>query len=378
MMTEHSELILTINHGSSSLKIAFFEVHGHTVHCVLRGAAEALGNPPSRAFLCDSIRCVLFNTEKTFASPEKALEVLYAAAIRILRRRPTCVGYRVVHGGPHLLKHCRIDDEVLMTLKESIHFAPLHIPQALTIMQHMRTVLPYAVHCACFDTTFHRTMQEVATRLPLPQRYFDAGIRRYGFHGLSYASIVERLGSDVPERMIIAHLGNGSSLCALRHGNSIDTTMCFTPTGGIPMATRSGDLDPGVLLFLMRTYGLGADELEAIVNRQSGLAALTGGGGDMRAILKGRNDGNACAELAIQTYTRSVRKAIGAYAALLGGVDRLIFTGGIGEHSNEIRDMVCGGLESLGIRQGDRGKGNVMVMAAGEEQEIAHICRTIG
>jgi acetate kinase len=377
-MTQHSELILAINPGSSSLRIAFFEVRGHTVHCVLRGTAEVRGNTTPRAFLCDDIGCVLFSREKPFASPEKALEVLYAVAIRILRRRPTCVGYRVVHGGPHLLKHCRIDDSVLMTLKESIHFAPLHIPQALTMMEYMRTVLPYAIHCACFDTTFHRTMQEVATRLPLPQRYHDAGVRRYGSHGLSYASIVDRLGEDVPERMIVAHLGSGSSLCAVRHGNSIDTTMCFTPTGGIPMATRSGDLDPGVLLFLMRTYGLGADELEAIVNGQSGLAALAGGGGDMRVILKARSDGNACAELAIQTYTLAVRKAVGAYAALMGGVDRLIFTGGIGEQSKEIRDMICGGLDSLGIRQSDDGSGNVMVMAAGEEHEIAQICRTIG
>lgn len=377
-MKEESELILAVNPGSSTLRIAFYEACCLRVRCVLSGTAEATGQRCSRAVLRDGIGCVQFSIDKCFSSPEKAFEVLYASAVRRLRRRPTCVGYRVAHGGPLLLKHCRIDDTVLNTLREATHFAPLHIPQALRMIDHIRGVLPYAVHCACFDTTFHRTMQETATRLPLPQSYHDAGIRRYGSHGLSYASIVSRLGDDVPERMILAHLGSGSSLCAVRHGNSIDTTMSLTPAGGIPMATRSGDLDPGVLLFLMRTFDLGADELETIVNQQSGLDALTAGGGDMRAILNSRSSGNRCAELAIQVYTRSVRKMIGAYAALLGGVDRLIFTGGVGEHSEEVRNMICGGLEFLGIRQSMDGRSTVMVMPADEEGEIAHICRTIG
>jgi acetate kinase len=212
-------------------------------------------------------------------------------------------------------------------------------------------------------------MPEVASHLPIPQRYFDAGIRRYGFHGLSYESLVRRLGARLPERAVFAHLGNGASLCALRNGRSIDTTMGLTPTGGIPMGTRSGDLDPGVLLYLMRNEKLGANKLEDLLNHQSGLYALSAGESDVKA-LEVRDDPRAI--LALDIFATAIRKAIGAYVALLGGIDLLVFTGGIGEHSERIRSAATAGLEVLGLTAD-----KIQALPTQEEKQIAFHCRAL-
>jgi len=194
-------------------------------------------------------------------------------------------------------------------------------------------------------------MPELASRLPIPKSYFDSGIRRYGFHGISYESLVHHFGAKLPPRAIFAHLGNGSSLCALRDGRSIDTTMGLTPTGGIPMGTRSGDLDPGVLLYLLRNAKLSADELEALLNHRSGLFALSGGQSDVKTLEERArsNHNDREAALALDIFAVSVRKMIGAYMALLGGLDLLVFTGGIGEHSRRIRSAATDALEPLGL-----------------------------
>jgi acetate kinase len=209
-------------------------------------------------------------------------------------------------------------------------------------------------------------MPETASHLALPQRYFDAGVRRYGFHGLSYESLVHHFGAKLPERAIFAHLGNGASLCALRNGRSIDTTMGLTPTGGIPMGTRSGDLDPGILLYLLRSENLGTDELERLLNDQSGLFALSSGESDVKALEQRVLSNDSRATLALNVFAVSVRKMIGAYIALLGGLELLVFTGGIGEHSSYIRSAATVGLEVMGLTVD-----KIQVVPTQEERQIA-------
>jgi len=246
----------------------------------------------------------------------------------------------------------------------------LHIPQALTLIASAQSIFPAAKHFACFDDAFHQTIPELAFRFPIPKNYFDAGIRRYGFHGISYESLVHHFGTELPERAIFAHLGNGSSLCALRNGRSIDTTMGLTPTGGIPMGTRSGDLDPGVLLYLLRNAKLSPDELETLLNHRSGLYALSGGESDVKTLEQRATAHDEQASLALDVFAVSVRKTIGAYIALLGGVDLLVFTGGIGEHSQRIRSAATSSLESLGLTAD-----KIQVVPTQEEKQIARHCR---
>ncbi len=303
-------------------------------------------------------------------SQSDALAALAATIQEHIHSTPVAVGHRVVHGGPNLLTHQLITPQVLDQLRAATHFAPLHIPQALALITSAQSIFSSASHYACFDDAFHRTMPEVASHLPLPQRYFDAGIRRYGFHGLSYESLVYRFGTQLPERAIFAHLGNGASLCALRNGISIDTTMGLTPTGGIPMGTRSGDLDPGIFLYLMRNEKLGADQLEDLFNHQSGLFALSSGESDVKALQERARANDPHATLALDVFAVSIRKVIGACVALLGGVDLLVFTGGIGEHSDYVRSAASHDLEFLGLTAD-----KIKIVPAQEEQQIARHCR---
>jgi acetate kinase len=273
-----------------------------------------------------------------------------------------------VHGGPKLREHILISPDVIQQLEAAIHFAPLHIPDALRIIRKAQELFPGVPQIACFDTTFHRTMPEVATHLPLPVRYYEAGVQRYGFHGLSCESVLYRTPKPLPEKMVIAHLGGGSSVTAVLQGKSRDTSMGLSPTGGVPMSLRTGDLDPAVLLYLMRAESLSADAIETLVNHESGLFALSEGESDMQALLS-RSDANAM--LAVNVFVTAIRKAIGSYAALLRGIDMLVFTGGIGQHSVTIREQILMGLEFMSI-------GNVRVLPAAEEAQIArHVDRLL-
>jgi acetate kinase len=256
--------------------------------------------------------------------------------------------------------------------RAATHFAPLHTPQALSLIATAQSTFPSATQFACFDDAFHWTIPEIASHFPLPRRYFEAGIRRYGFHGISYESLAHHFGAKLPERAIFAHLGNGSSLCALQNGISIDTTMGLTPTGGIPMGTRSGDLDPGVMLYLLRNEKLDADRLEDLLNHQSGLFALSAGESDVKALEKRARNSDSDACLALEVFTVSVKKTIGAYIALLGGVDLLVFTGGIGEHSDRIRSAATVGLEPLGLTPD-----KIQIVPTQEEQQMARSCREL-
>jgi acetate kinase len=270
---------------------------------------------------------------------ETALDTAAAAGA------PDAVAHRLVHGGPKLHRPQRVTPDLVAALREIVHFAPIHLPPALDCIEAAGRRHPGVPQVACFDTSFHWDLPAVARRLPLPRELDDEGVRRFGFHGLSYEYVVSALGPRLGRRAVVAHLGNGASLAALLDGVSIDTTMGLTPSGGIPMSTRSGDLDPGILAFLL-ARGMPAAEVEPLVARKSGLLGVSGLSGDMRTLLAA---GTADAELAVDQFCYAIRKQIGAYAAALAGLDTVVFTGGIGERAAPVRERVCAGLSHLGI-----------------------------
>ena len=370
------ELVLAVNSGSSSLK---FGLYGRPARdsdppLVLSGGADGIGHSNGRLQIQSAEGETLQDEKYALDSQGAALKEILAAVERFAGARPAAVGNRIVHGGPHLREHQAITPGLVKTLREAVHFAPLHIPPAVKLIEETARLLPGVAQYACFDTAFHRTMPETSRRFALPEHLYDLGVERFGFHGLSYESIVERLGDALPERVVCAHLGSGASLVALHRGRSIDTSMGMTPTGGIPMATRSGDLDPGILLFLLRTEKLTADQVEDLLNRESGLKALSGGESDMRLLEKAAAEGHVRAKLAIESFAFAARKFIGAYAAELGGLDLLVFTGGIGEHSAPMRERICRGLDFLGVTGGDPAEcAKVRVMTSEEELQIARI-----
>jgi acetate kinase len=391
------DLIFVLNSGSSSLKFGLYHraaVDGAATDeavtdgavtdgavtdgavtdevALLTGSADGVGHGNGSLQIRSSTGEILVKRADILESQDHALATIAEEIRKHVPAAPVAVGHRVVHGGPHLLTHQPITPQVLRQLRSAVHFAPVHIPQALSLIAASQSLFPSAAQFACFDDVFHQTMPEVASHLPLPQRYFDEGVRRYGFHGLSYESLVHHFGAALPARAIFAHLGNGASLCALRHRQSIDTTMGLTPTGGIPMGTRSGDLDPGVFVYLLRTQQLGADALEDLINHQSGLFALSCGESDVKSLEERARAKDQRASLALNVFVTAVRKAIGAYAALLGGVDLLVFTGGIGEHSDYVRSGVTDGLEFLGLTAD-----KIKIIPAQEEQQIARHCRSM-
>ena len=344
--------ILTINAGSSSLKAALYDMD-RTERLTLACQVERIGQSGSQMRIVDGGRVTLLDRTADLDSHESAarafLEWLQHQQAEVA---PSAVGHRLVHGGsthraPHILTPDVMDD-----LQELVPLDPDHLPQALAGIRVATEAYPAIPQVACFDTSFHRSMSRVAQMYPLPPRFGDAGVIRYGFHGLSCEFIVQALRAiDAREgegRIIIAHLGNGASLTAVREGVSVDTTMGFTPTGGIMMGTRSGDLDPGVLLHLLEAQGMQGTALNRLVNHEAGLLGVSGLSGDMRDLL-GKESSDPRAADAVTLFCYLARKSVGALVAALGGVDTLIFTAGIGEHSAPIRERICEGLEFLGF-----------------------------
>ena len=321
-------VVLCVNSGSSSLKTALFEVD----HEAQRPLARATHPVESGNYTA-------------------ALDAALAAFDDQGLPPPGAAGHRVVHGGPRHAEPALVDDDVLTDLRELVPFAPLHMPAAIAGIEAIRARWDIP-QVACFDTAFHHRMPELAQRLPLPDALWDAGVRRYGFHGLSYEYIVGAIGGAELGRAVIAHLGNGASQVAVHHGQSVDTTMGFTPAGGLIMSTRSGDLDPGVPVYLLREQGYDADLLEELVDRDAGLVALSGGTSDMQTLLERREQDQGAA-LAVDAFCYQARKHVGALAAVLDGLDTLVFTGGIGEKAAAIRGGICDGLEHLGVELDD-------------------------
>lgn len=340
--------ILVINTGSSSLKMGIYADSTEGVSLLFDGEVEGIGQQQAALKLKNAQGQLLHNKALPCPSQQTAMQAMSGVLHAAGAPTPQAIGHRVVHGGPHLTRHQRITPEVLAQLRDATHFAPLHIPAALSLIDQATLLYPGIPQFACFDTAFHATMPETSARFPLPRELYDAGIRRYGFHGLSYESLVRQLGNDLPPRAVFAHLGSGASLAAIHQGQSIDTTMGFTPTGGIPMATRSGDLDPGLLLHLLRTQYPTAEALENLLNHESGLLAL-GGVSDMRELESRYHSGDAQAKLAIDIFTLAAAKTIAAFATELDGLDLLVFAGGIGEHSSSTRARICARLHFLGL-----------------------------
>jgi acetate kinase len=373
-------LVLAVNSGSSSLKVGLYENKNGHFSKLVSGSASGVGRVDGSLKLKAANGDVLLDRSYSLSTQQQALGEIMRALSVVSPGELSAIGHRVVHGGPNLNSHQLITPEVLETLKASVHFAPLHIPPSVVLIEEMSRLLPDVPQFACFDTAFHATLPPVAHHYAVPERFYEQGLRRYGFHGLSYESIVARLKEDgeLPRRLICAHLGSGASLAAILDGESVDTSMGLTPLGGIPMSSRPGDLDPGVLIYILREERFTVDALEQMLNHQSGLYSLSGGETDMQALVASKEKGGPRATLAVEAFAMGVRKFIGAYAAVLGGVDMLVFSGGIGEHSEEVRSLCCQGLEPLGITpeqaRDPRSEGKVRVMQADEEKQIAGHC----
>lgn len=349
-----ADAILVLNAGSSSLKFSVFPIETSAGGPPLaRGQVEGIGTAP-RFVLRNERGETLEENELRGAAEfdhERALDVVVERlAAHFGGHRPVAVGHRVVHGGVEFTAPVRIDAAILARLESLVPLAPLHQPHNLAAVRAVTRRAPGLPQVACFDTSFHRTQPEVAQRFALPRRFTEEGVRRYGFHGLSYEYIASVLPAIDPlaagRRTVVAHLGNGASLCALLDGRSVATTMSFTPADGLVMGTRVGALDPGAMLYLMTWHGMDARALEHLIYHESGLLGVSGLSSDMRALLK--SDDPRAAE-AIELFVYRVGRELGSLVAALGGLDALVFTGGIGENAAAIRARVCESAAWLGV-----------------------------
>ena len=338
--------ILTLNGGSSSLKFAVYRISAAGEDAILTGAAEAIASSEARIWLRREDRTVK-DARVVLPDGAAAVEMMVEALRQQGITEFAAAGHRIVHGGPDFREPCRIDEAVISRLKELVLFAPLHLPIQIALIAAVSRSFPGLEQVACFDTAFHWRMPEIARTFALPHELKDQGVMRYGFHGLSYEYIVSRLGPKLGKRAIIAHLGNGASMAALKDGRPCDTSMGMTPTGGFMMGTRSGDLDPGILLYLLRK-GWSEEQLATLLDHRSGLLGVSGISSEMKPLLDKRAQDAKAAE-AVQMFCYQVRKFIGSYAAVLGGLDSLVFTGGIGERAAPVRAEIIQELAFLGM-----------------------------
>ena len=388
--------VLTVNGGSSSIKFAMFEAD-ETLRRILEGRIEGIGVPKG-SFAVKSL-----NPADTFSRPVDAPDHTAAVTVmmdwvqeRIESSTLTAVGHHVVHGGPKYWKPQRITPEMIEALQQLSAFDPEHLPEEILLTEAFHRRFPTVPQIECFDTAFHHDMPRVARLLPIPRRYDSKGVQRYGFHGLSCTYLMEELarvaGAGAADgRVILAHLGNGASITAVRGGQSVDTSMGFTPTAGMPMSTRSGDLDPGLSWYLARTEQVTAKQFYHMVNHQSGLLGVSESSSDMRELLVRESTDVRAAE-AVALFCYQAKKWISAMAGLLEGVDTLVFAGGIGENAPAVRARICRGLEFFGftldgkrndtsapVISSDGSAATVRVIRTDEEWIIAKtVCRVVG
>ena len=323
-------VVLSINSGSSSLKVA--------MHIVCNGEAREVD------------RASGINLHEALLRLESPFGI-------------NVIAHRVVQGGPQLLSHVEIDKDILLSMKKAIPMAPLHLPKEISIIEQARLRFPGTPQVACFDTTFHQSMPSIAQRLPMPDWLWDKGLRHYGFHGLSYQHVVDNIGAADLGDAVVAHLGSGASTCAVRDGKSFDTSMGFTPGGGVMMGTRSGDVDPGLVSYLIRELGYDADSLFELFEQQSGLLGVSGQSSSMIALLDLSAAGDTRAAFAIEQFCYSVVKQIGAHAAALGGVKTIVFTGGVGVNAHAVTREIDSKLGYLSAR--------VLIVPTDEEEVMA-------
>jgi acetate kinase len=348
--------VLTINGGSSSIKFALYEWNGSLTQ-LFKDEIRITGS------LDHTISMLISGLEK-----RDGLSFVGA------------IGHRIVHGMGHL-EPARITSELLQELKQISGYDPEHLPGEITLIEEFGRQYPAVIQIACFDTSFHATMPEVAKRLPIPRRYNAMGIQRYGFHGLSYSYLLDELrriaGRGAANgRLILAHLGHGASLAAVKNGDPMDTSMGFTPTSGLVMGSRTGDLDPGVAWYLVQAEGLSPQQFNHLINHESGLLGVSETSSDMRELILSRDKDPRAAE-AIELFAYQAKKWIGSFAAVLGGLDSLVFSGGIGENAPEVRELICQGLQFLGIDL-DAGKNarNLAIISSEKSRVTVHVIRT--
>jgi len=348
--------VLVLNSGSSSIKFSIYEANNGTRTKLYEGAVDGIGTDLGKFWIKDESGKKL--VDETPALPTRA--VAFKLVVDALHSgdfpSPVAIGHRMVSGGPTVQENQLITPDLIDEMERYTAFAPLHTPIAVYIMREALRLFPSIPNFVILDTYFHRTMPEVARHMPIPSEYAEMGVRRYGAHGISYESIVYQLQPNVPDRLIVAHLGNGASMSAIRGGKCLDTSMGLTPTGGIISGTRTGDIDPGVLIFILRQIAektenasSAADQLEVVASKKAGLLGVSELSNDMRDLREAIQDGNAKARLAVDKFAWTIQKWIGSFFVELGGLDLLVFTGGIGENDIASRAEICAGLGALGI-----------------------------
>ena len=380
--------ILTINGGSSSLKCSLFQI-GPPLTRVVSCLVDRIGFPEGTLTLTDVARGTSERRTIQSAHHKDCVDPLITWLEQKFNITDlVAIGHRVVHGGHRYSEPQRLTPDIMDELCRLSPYDPEHLPAEIELIEALGRRYPSLPQIACFDTAFHRDMPRVARLLPIPRRYDEAGVRRYGFHGLSYAYLMTELRRVAPHeangRIILAHLGNGASMAAVCRGTGIDTSMGFTPTAGLPMSTRSGDLDPGLLSYLSRTEGMTVEQFHTMVNQQSGLLGVSETSSDLRDLLASESNDPRAAE-AVALFCYQTKKWIGSFAAALGGLDTLVFSGGIGENSGVVRARICEGLRFLGIALDEarnlagatvisrEGSGvTVRVIPTDEESEIAN------
>jgi len=369
--------ILTINAGSSSIRFAFYQA-GAALEKQLHGKVDRIGSHDT----------ILTFSEAGGAGGSVAVTEGSSATEFLLSwleqqpafKRVTAVGHRIVHGMHHTVPE-RITKELLDELRGICAYDPEHLPREIELIEAFMKRHPQLPQTVCFDTAFHQTMPRVAKMLAIPRRYEAMGVQRYGFHGLSYAYLMDELGGLDDQaatcgRVILAHLGNGASLAAVRDGQGIDTSMGFTPASGLVMSTRTGDLDPGLVSYLCRTEGMTAPQFQHLVNHESGLLGVSETSSDMRDLLAKESTDVRAAE-AVALFCYQAKKWIGSFAAVLGGIDALVFAGGIGENCASIRSRICDGLEFLGIEvNASRNESHEAVISTASGQVEVRVIRT--
>ena len=392
--------ILVLNSGSSSIKFSVYEAGDGERRKLHEGAVDGIGTDLGKFWIKDADGKKL--VDQTPALPTRA--VAFALVADALHSgnfpAPMAIGHRMVCGGPTVQENQLITPELVDEMELYTSFAPKHTPIACYIMRESLRLFPGVPNFVCLDSYFHRTMPEVVTHMPIPEEYSAMGVRRYGAHGISYESIVYQLQPNVPQKLIVAHLGNGASMSAIRDGKCLSTSMGLTPTGGIISGTRTGDIDPGVLLFILRkiaetatSASEAADKLEAVASKKAGLLGVSNLSNDMRDLRDAIKEGNARARLAVDKFTWTIARWIGSFVAELNGLDMLVFTGGIGENDIASRAEICAGLGALGIvldpvRNNVRGEGvisaedspvTVRVIPPAEDLIIVnHVVRLLG
>ena len=348
--------VLVLNSGSSSIKFSVYEAGGGQRTKLFEGAVDGIGTNLGKFWIKDAAGQKLIDQTPALPNPAVAFKLVSDALHSGDFPAPVAIGHRMVCGGPTVQENQLITPELIDEMERYTAFAPLHTPIAAYVMREALRLFPGVPNFVCLDTYFHRTMPEVVTHMPIPEEYSAMGVRRYGYHGISYESIVYQLQPHVPEKLIVAHLGNGASISAIRNGQCVDTSMGLTPTGGIISGTRTGDIDPGVLLFILRkiaetatSAAEAADRLEVVASKKAGLLGMSGLSNDMRALRDAIDAGNAKARLAVDKFNWTIARWIGSFFAELGGLDMLVFTGGIGEYAYHARQEICAGLGCLGI-----------------------------